>query len=302
MNYFKSSGFFCLFFVFIFWFLNISLAIFIPDSQLITILIYLGLAVVSLAYLALCKKNIPKTLRLHKMNILSVFLVLVLSVVVRPLTSFFSLLGTMFFQDLVSSSITQEVSSGLMIVMISTALLPGIVEELIFRGIIYSGMRKANPIKGILFCALFFGMAHMNFQQFCYAFVLGIILGILLEATDSLFAPMLLHATFNGTSLLLTYLMTLIPSFSNAAETNSASDLTTLIAFLPYAAVSLILTILLIAAIAHFSGRLGYMKTWFSSRIRRTWPKEKAASVSYFAAVGICVFFAVITELLASIA
>ena len=104
MNYFKSSGFFCLFFVFIFWFLNISLAIFIPDSQLITILIYLGLAVVSLAYLALCKKNIPKTLRLHKMNILSVFLVLVLSVVVRPLTGFFSLLGTMFFQDLVSSS------------------------------------------------------------------------------------------------------------------------------------------------------------------------------------------------------
>lgn len=94
MNYFKSSGFFCLFFVFIFWFLNISLAIFIPDSQLITILIYLGLAVVSLAYLALCKKNIPKTLRLHKMNILSVFLVLVLSVVVRPLTGFFSLLGT----------------------------------------------------------------------------------------------------------------------------------------------------------------------------------------------------------------
>ena len=302
MNYFKSSGFFCLFFVFIFWFFNIFLAIFIPDSHVITILIYLGLIVVSLAYLTLCRKDIPKTLRLHKVNLWSVFLILILSVVVRPLTGFFSLLGNMFFQDLVSSSITQEVSSGLMIVLLSTALFPGIVEELIFRGIIYSDMRKANPIKGILLSSLFFGIAHMNFLQFCYAFVLGIILGVLLEAADSLFAPMLLHAAFNGTSLILTYLMTLFPSISDAATTGTDIHLTTLIAFLPSAIISLILTVLLIAAIAHLNGRLGYMKTWFSSRIRKTWPKEKAASISYFAAVGICFFFAVFTELLASLA
>ena len=307
MSYFKSSGFFCLFFVFIFWFLNITFSIFISNSQITTILIYFCLAAVSLVYLLLCGMNIVQTLRLHKVNVLSLLLILVLSAVIRPLTGFVSLAGNLLFQDIVSSSITEELSHGLGIMLFSTALLPGIVEELIFRGVIYSGMRKANPIKGILLSSLFFGLAHMNFQQFCYAFVLGIILGVLVEATDSLFASMLLHAVFNGTSLILTYLMTLMPSFSRiASEQTSGSafqnNLASMTALLPAALISLILSVLLIMAIAHLNGRLGYIKTWFSSRIRSTWPKEKAASLSYFAAVGICIFFAAATELLMRIA
>lgn len=108
----------------------------------------------------------------------------------------------------------------------------------------------------------------MNFQQFCYAFVLGIILGVLVEATDSLFASMLLHAVFNGTSLILTYLMTLMPSFSRiASEQTSGSafqnNLASMTALLPAALISLILSVLLIMAIAHLNGRLGYIKTWF---------------------------------------
>ncbi|HJC50287.1 MAG TPA: CPBP family intramembrane metalloprotease [Candidatus Anaerostipes avistercoris] len=303
MAYFKSSGFFCLFFVFIFWFLSITCTMFITNSQISTIAIYLCLAVISIVYLVLCGSNIRQRLRLHKVNLLSLFLILILSAAIRPLTGFVSLLSNMFFRDMVSSSVTSELSYGLGIVLISTALLPGIVEELIFRGIIYSGMRKADPIKGILLSSLFFGLAHMNFQQFCYAFVLGIILGVLLEATDSLYSTMLLHGVFNGTSLVLTYMMTRIPSLSGmtseeTVQVSMSSTLGTLAALLPFAVASLIISVLLIMAIAHLNGRLGYLKTWFSPRIRRTWPKEKAASASYFVAVGICVFFAAATELL----
>ena len=42
----------------------------------------------------------------------------------------------------------------------TTAFLPGLVEEILFRGVLYSRLRKANPIKGILLSALLFGIAH----------------------------------------------------------------------------------------------------------------------------------------------
>ena len=117
MSYFKSSGFFCLFFVFIFWFLNITFSIFISNSQITTILIYFCLAAVSLVYLLLCGRNIVQTLRLHKVNVLSLLLILVLSAVIRPLTGFVSLAGNLLFQDIVSSSITEELSHGLGIML-----------------------------------------------------------------------------------------------------------------------------------------------------------------------------------------
>ena len=55
---------------------------------------------------------------------------------------------------------------------------------------------KLIPSKESLLSALFFGIAHMNFQQFSYAFFLGIVFGCLLEATDSIFATITAHMIF----------------------------------------------------------------------------------------------------------
>lgn len=98
---------------------------------------------------------------------------------------------------------------------------------------------RANPIKGILLSALFFGIAHMNFQQFCYAFFLGIVFGFLIEATDSIVSSMTAHMVFNASSLLLTYLLSKADIFKTAANTaaNNASStsIATIIASVPMA-------------------------------------------------------------------
>jgi membrane protease YdiL (CAAX protease family) len=91
-------------------------------------------------------------------------------------------------------------------------VLAPIGEELLFRGILQSGLRRAIPIRrgshrhrwvAILLTATFFGLLHMPTPQYVPALiVLGILLGYLYERTGSLLVPILVHMLFNGKSLL----------------------------------------------------------------------------------------------------
>ena len=183
----------------------------------------------------------------------------------------------------------------------TTAFLPGLVEEILFRGVLYSRLRKANPIKGILLSALLFGIAHMNFQQFSYAFFLGIVFGCLLEATDSIFATITAHMIFNGSSILLTYAISKVSLFGvNNLDTANTVTVSSIIASIPVALIGLILSIFLLVAIAYLNGRLGYIKTWFQKDIRQTWPKKRVTNISFWAAFIVCFLFSIMMEITSS--
>ena len=70
---------------------------------------------------------------------------------------------------------------------ISVAILAPIVEEIIFRGIIFN---EADKYKGgafpIIISALLFGLAHMQPIQIVYAFIVGLIFGFVYSKTHSL--------------------------------------------------------------------------------------------------------------------
>ena len=172
MNYIKSAGFFSIFYVILYFGLSIGLRFFITDSDLFTGLFYVILLAATLIYLKICGDDIKTTLRIHPIHIGSFFLIILLAFTIRPVAGFITLIANLFFKDMTTTTMTQKVMQNLSLSILTTAFLPGLVEETIFRGVVYSRVRKANPIKGILLSALFFGIAHMNFQQFCYAFFL----------------------------------------------------------------------------------------------------------------------------------
>lgn len=299
MNYIKSAGFYSIFYVILYFGLSMGLGFFVSNSYLFTTLFYVVLLAATFIYLKVCKDDIKTTLRIRPIHIGSFFLVILLAFAIRPVAGFITLIANMFFKDMTTTTMTQKVMQNLSLSIFTTALLPGIVEETIFRGVIYSRVRKANPIKGILLSALFFGIAHMNFQQFCYAFFLGIIFGFLIEATDSIVSSITAHMFFNGSSLLLTYLLSKNDIFKTTVDSaaSQSTDISTILASIPMALIGLILSILLIMAIAHLNGRLGYMKTWFHKECRSSWPKEKAAGISFFAAIGVCFLFSILMEI-----
>lgn len=82
---------------------------------------------------------------------------------------------------------------------IYTVLLAAVGEELIFRGMTMTLFKRSGCgfwIANILQAALF-GMFHLNFIQGVYAFVIGIIIGCVVEWYEALAAGMILHICFN---------------------------------------------------------------------------------------------------------
>lgn len=301
MKYIKSAGFFSLFYVILYFGLSMGMRLFVSNSDLYTVLFYGIMLIAALIYLRIFGDDLKTALRIHPIHIGSFFLIILLAFTIRPVAAFITLIGDLFFNDFTTTTMTQKVMANLGISIFTTAILPGLVEETLFRGVFYSKVRKANPIKGILLTALFFGIAHMNFQQFCYAFFLGIVFGILVEATDSILSSITAHMVFNGSSLFLTYLISRSGLLNTAVSSSNAVSLSSIIASIPMAVIGLALTIILIIAIAYLNGRLGYMRTWFNKDIRSTWPKEKAVNLSFFAAIGICFIFSILMEISAHI-
>lgn len=297
MKYIKSAGFFSLFYVILYFGLSMGMRLFVSNSDVYTALFYGITLIAALIYLKICGDDLKTALRIHPIHIGSFFLIILLAFTIRPVAGFITLIGNLFFHDFTTDTMTQKVMANLGVSIFTTAILPGLVEETLFRGVFYSKVRKANPIKGILLTALFFGIAHMNFQQFCYAFFLGIVFGVLVEATDSILSSITAHMVFNGSSLFLTYLISRSGLLNAAASNSNVDNLSSIIASIPMAVIGLVLTIALIIAIAYLNGRLGYMRTWFHKDIRRTWPKEKAVNLLFFAAIGICFIFSILMEI-----
>ncbi|GMV96412.1 MAG: CPBP family intramembrane metalloprotease [Phycisphaerae bacterium] len=89
-------------------------------------------------------------------------------------------------------------------------------EELLFRGILQTALRRAVPPRpgslrhrwwAILVTGLLFGAVHGNTPHYIPALAfLGVLLGFLYERTGSIRACILVHMLFNGRSLLWDYL------------------------------------------------------------------------------------------------
>lgn len=78
------------------------------------------------------------------------------------------------------------------------ALVPAFCEELIFRGIIFRGLRERfSDGTSIIISALFFALMHQNLQQLIYPILFGSLLAWIVLKTGSLFLSMMVHFTNN---------------------------------------------------------------------------------------------------------
>lgn len=95
---------------------------------------------------------------------------------------------------------------GMIIMAILVGLIVPFVEELFFRGIIYSWLRnRFNIGVGILISSAIFGLVHVDLAVAGTAFVLGIILGLVFEYSKSLWASVIIHSINNGIQILILY-------------------------------------------------------------------------------------------------
>ena len=90
--------------------------------------------------------------------------------------------------------------------ILRVVILAPVVEELIFRGVIFSGFqRNYHAFWAVFFSALLFALFHLNPWQFGPTFLLGLILGWVRLRTGSLLAAIFTHALHNGMIFLIVY-------------------------------------------------------------------------------------------------
>lgn len=88
--------------------------------------------------------------------------------------------------------------------IICTGICGPILEEFLFRGIVYNKLKSFNKqLVSIILCSIIFGMFHDNIINAIYGFGVSFILIYLYEKYKNLKAPIIMHISLNLTTILM---------------------------------------------------------------------------------------------------
>ncbi len=94
---------------------------------------------------------------------------------------------------------------------ICTALIPALVEEFVYRGLVTGLLKEHDDTLAIVGSAFLFGMAHGNFGQIPFAFVVGLVLAYVRVKTDSMLPGILIHFGNNFYAVIINTLSEVLP-------------------------------------------------------------------------------------------
>ncbi len=143
---------------------------------------------------------------LKKIKLPSVLFTALYVVLLFPLVTFVNSLSMLFVDNTIAGLSGEIVMMPMWQMLLTIGLFGPFVEEIVFRGVLLqSYQRTGKIIASIILSSVLFGMMHMNFNQFAYGAVMGIMLAILVEATGSVLTSFLAHAIFNTVEVIMMY-------------------------------------------------------------------------------------------------
>lgn len=94
----------------------------------------------------------------------------------------------------------------LWVAVICFAVVPAIVEEFIFRGIILEEYLKEGTRAAVLISSIYFALLHFSLGSVLYGFFFGIIFALVRIGTGNLSYTIIMHCLFNLINVLLSYI------------------------------------------------------------------------------------------------
>ncbi len=122
---------------------------------------------------------------------------------------------TGFFEDVgVQYEVTQLKEPpgfwGFILCVVSTAIVPPLVEEFACRGVLFGLLEPYGEGFATMITAILFGIMHGNFDQMPFAFLVGLALGFIRVKTGSLWPGVIIHAANNLFSVIMSQFSTVI--------------------------------------------------------------------------------------------
>ena len=197
--------------------------------------------------------KLRETFRIRSIRPVSLVFIFLIAFCSFPIISLLNVISMFFVENEVAGVAMDMYPHGLFLSMLVMAVMPAVGEEVLMRGVIYRSYQRKSPIFALFASAVIFGLIHMNFNQMPYAIFLGIIMVLLIEATDSILSSMFLHFLINGFSTMAGYFT------ANIVETQVQSTSSPwIVQIMPYVIMSAIMVpalIFLMLALFRINGR-----------------------------------------------
>ena len=98
-----------------------------------------------------------------------------------------------------------ESPAGIALYFVSVAILPALVEEWAFRGVVLRALLPYGRTFAVFFSSALFGLMHLDPAQSVFAFAFAVVLALVYASTGSLWMCVFLHAVNNAISFLAGY-------------------------------------------------------------------------------------------------
>lgn len=157
-----------------------------------------------IVYVLVNKLDLRKDLGFRKIKVGTIFLSILLAFLTTPVASFVNVLTQFFVSNTMTQASDALLDGSYLALLFLTGFYGPFCEEVVFRGILHEGYdRISSPMKAVLISALLFGLMHLNVNQTCYAFVLGVIFAIVNKASGSVYTSMIIHTCINTVNILM---------------------------------------------------------------------------------------------------
>lgn len=108
-----------------------------------------------------------------------------------------------------------ETPTSLWLNLFTMAVLPALLEEMIYRGYILRTLRPYGDLFAVVISSLLFSLMHGNLRQVPFAFLVGFVLGLLYVCTNNIWLPIAVHFANNAISVLMEYFSFSLPQASH---------------------------------------------------------------------------------------
>ena len=245
-----------------------------------------------LIFLFAAKEKPMAFLGFHKIKLGTVLMIALFTLLSMPLVTLLNVFSMIWVDNEVSLMIeTMDVGQmPFWLLYLSLGIIAPVFEETVCRGAYYRSYRKSgSAFMAMILSAIIFALIHLNFNQAAYAFAIGILAVLLVEATGSLWSSIIYHGLINGSQAVIMYV-----NLSADSEIYSESAALITNNFLIYAigiylvltAVTLPLAWAVLVWMSRYEGRSGVLSAlWHGKREK----KDRMVTIPYLLAIILCI-------------
>ena len=128
--------------------------------------------------------------------------------------------GFLSYYEMLEPEAAPEGLLGAVVLLLRSALVPALLEEFAFRGVVLQTLRKYGDWFAIVSSAVMFGLVHGNMTQMPFAVIAGVALGYCAVATGTLRTGIAVHFMNNLVSVIVTLMSPVIGEEASVTLSN----------------------------------------------------------------------------------